>query len=891
MDRRWQERSLLPAFVPIVVFISCILASPNHDDIVSRTPVQKVRQRRHVVGRQLASTTSDTCEDIHDGPLESFRLGYELSDVSEVDSDTQIFVRDVIMQRAANYWMAALQVHRHTEPLRTDRLGTSCARYSWETDYTCESSTAPTCGVDGVTFPAAYLNSMRTCSERCTEFTCASTCTEGAACTCSLGSMGVVDTSGSLCEACTVEPEGDGLLYDFYVFVTIKDSAYCGGDTLAYATSCVRDQCDRPIFGHVNFCLSQVDLSGDKTDALVSTAVHELAHNLVFSSDLFRYFRNSDGTPKLPRDSDDNVENEVEWWCSNADSYEYPFSGGGRKYVDLSAAGLVNVFDERNIGSCTCPMNGVTRMDTSSGCLVTPSGYGWRTPRCVTKVITPNVLEKARDHFDCATLNGAELENQDTSLCSIVGSHWEQRIFMNELMAPVLIAGMPDPFLSVVTLALFEDSGWYQPDYNLADTLVKDLHWGYMRGCSFATEPCVQDGSTDFPDIWCTTHGDSSCSLDRNGVKQCSITTFDSVDSYIDGWGYFDSPSVGGVETADYCPVYQVMVADRVCTDVVNSITITNPNYYREVLGTNSRCFDSSLRDMALSSIEDARQLCYEVECSNDNGEYKVKVATSWDTSTSSAELGTCTRAGQTLARSDFLGEVACVNPSLICGVVTRKHTQGFFTSATTLNPDEYIATTAQEEDTTTMTTDLRTSSTTTSTITTTTLEYDGTVVGVMSLVVGSVAVLHTDSGLSGLKFAIALMADVDADYIVITLNFQRKRRLDDARLLLETVDVSYTVLVPPGKSVVAVIRSIGDTNSTTAQNILQQAFIDAGAEVTVLSVEVQMPSDASTSTGSAGASQGRSSLLVLIFSAVTSSFALASGREVVTLRGSSELV
>jgi len=34
------------------------------------------------------------------------------------------------------------------------------------------------------------------------------------------------------------------------------------------------------------------------------------------------------------------------------------------------------------------------------------------------------------------------------------------------------------------------------------------------------------------------------------------------------------------VETADYCPVYQVMVADRVCTDVVNSITITDPNYY-----------------------------------------------------------------------------------------------------------------------------------------------------------------------------------------------------------------------------------------------------------------------------------------------------------------------
>eukprot|EP00450_Noctiluca_scintillans_P029020 CAMPEP_0194556320 /NCGR_PEP_ID=MMETSP0253-20130528/98683_1 /TAXON_ID=2966 /ORGANISM="Noctiluca scintillans" /LENGTH=798 /DNA_ID=CAMNT_0039403823 /DNA_START=380 /DNA_END=2779 /DNA_ORIENTATION=+ len=796
------------------------------------------------------------------------------------------------MKRAANYWMAALQVHQHTEPLRTDRLGSSCGKYSWETDYTCESSTAPTCGVDGVAFPAAYLNSMRTCSERCTEFTCASTCTEGAACTCSSGSTGVVDTSGNLCEACTTEPEGDGLQYDFYVFVTIKDSAYCGGNTLAYATNCVRDQCDRPIFGHVNFCLSQVDLSGDKTDALVSTAVHELAHNLVFSSDLFRYFRNSDGTPKLPRDSEDDVEDEVEWWCSSSTDYEYPYSGGGRTYVDLSAAGLVNVFDERNIGSCPCPMNGVTRMDTSSGCVVTPSGYGWRTPRCVTKMITPKVLEKARDHFDCATLNGAELENQDTGLCSIVGSHWEQRIFMNELMAPVLIAGMPDPFLSVVTLALFEDSGWYQPDYSMADTLVKDLHWGYMRGCSFATEPCVQDGSTDFPDIWCTTDGDSSCSLDRSGVKQCSITTHDNVDPYIDGWEYFDSPSVGGVETADYCPTYLVTRTDRVCTDMANARTQYDRNYYHEVFGSNSRCFESSLRDSLLISYEATTQNCYQVECSGDNTEYTVKVAVSLDTTESSAELGVCSGEGQTLASSEFLGEVACVNPSLICGVLTRKHTQGFFTSATTVNPDEYTATTTWTAVTTSNTEtgtsatsddvntelDLRTSSTTTTTITTTTVEYDGTVVGVISLVVGSVAVLQTDSGLSGLKFAIALMADVDADYIVITLNFQRKRRLDDARLLLETVDVSYTVLVPPGKSVVTVIRSIGDTNSTTAQNILQQAFIDAGAEVTVLSVEVQMPSDASTLTGSAGASQGRSSFVVLIFSAVTSSFAFREG-------------
>lgn len=45
---------------------------------------------------------------------------------------------------------------------------------------------------------------------------------------------------------------------------------------LAFAISCAVDQCDRPIFGTINFC--PLKLVTDDINMLVSTAIHELAH-------------------------------------------------------------------------------------------------------------------------------------------------------------------------------------------------------------------------------------------------------------------------------------------------------------------------------------------------------------------------------------------------------------------------------------------------------------------------------------------------------------------------------------------------------------------------------------------------------------------------------------
>ena len=44
-----------------------------------------------------------------------------------------------------------------------------------------------------------------------------------------------------------------------------------------------------------------------------------------------------------------------------------------------------------------------------------------------------------------------------------------------------------NPIYSRITMALMEDTGWYMPNYEMADT----LKWGKGLGCDFALESCL----------------------------------------------------------------------------------------------------------------------------------------------------------------------------------------------------------------------------------------------------------------------------------------------------------------------------------------------------------------------------------------------------------------
>lgn len=708
-----------------VVVLPIAVASPIRGDIVPTTSVQRSTQVSS--GRQL-EFLDDSCEEIHARSWEPLRIGFEVVDGVDVASETQEFVRDLV-QTAADYWMDTLQVHRHAEPLRLDR----------------EGSSAPMCGK--FTIPDEYLYGYRNCSQRCTWYSSADG-THGSNCTClSSGVTGVLDMSyngSGICEACTETSDGTGADYDLYLFV-----GFSACDVEAYAGPCLLDQCGRPIFGYVVFCWSTIPVHPlVTTPDLVGLTVHELAHVLGFISHLFRYFRESDGTPKVTGDP-------VPWSCSDYLNYEYPDTAGGRSDVDLSTAGLVEVFNERGVGPCTCPMNGTTTMSSAanSSCIVpvaglfTAPGGVWRTPTCVTKLITPKVLEKAREHFGCPTLNGAELENQELAGCQIVGSHWEQRIFVNEVMSPVVIyGGVHGLFVSEVTLALFEDSGWYLPNYSNADTLIEDMHWGYHQGCSFATEKCVENGVTDFGKFWCTEAGAYSCSVDHTEIVACAMDRYDDASDGIKSWNYFSgNTSLGPLSTVDYCPM--AVLTKRVCTLSANSTSYDFDTYYdmsnsfHEVLGLNSRCFDSTLRDNVSNSLEDdiTRQLCYEVDCNSDKSAYTIKIEGSASTE-GTVDLGTCYDDGQILSSPGYLGAVTCVKPSIVCGWSPKYF--AYMPTPVSPTPPSTTVTVTTTSTTSTSSTTPTTTTTVTIVTTTTTEELTSVSVPAVSLLVSQLVVV-----------------------------------------------------------------------------------------------------------------------------------------------------
>ena len=84
-------------------------------------------------------------------------------------------------------------------------------------------------------------------------------------------------------------------------------------------------------------------------------------------------------------------------------------------------------------------------------------------------------------HFGCDKLTGAELEDQGEEGTAL--THWEKRLFENEAMTGT---HTQNPIYSRITMALMEDTGWYQPNYDMAE----ELKWGRGLGCDFALKSC-----------------------------------------------------------------------------------------------------------------------------------------------------------------------------------------------------------------------------------------------------------------------------------------------------------------------------------------------------------------------------------------------------------------
>lgn len=391
---------------------------------------------------------------------------------------------------------------------------------------------------------------------------------------------------------------------DFILYVAALSSVKCQqAKTIAYAAHCQQEiVLDRPVAGYISICPDSVSTRSHDVTQLLSTMKHEILHALGFSAGLYAFFRDQFGNPLTPRDPDSNKPRNI-----------HPI------YKFYTWSNQV--------------MREVVR-------------YGWKTAqgrrnKSVNMIVTPAVQREVQRHFNCPTLEGAEVENQGIYGTSI--THWEKRLFENEVMTGTYTQ---NPVVSRVTLALMEDTGWYQVNYNMAE----ELEWGKNLGCDFVNKSCMEWMDLHPPPAqdmhpFCKQIRQgmlkTDCTRDRRAVAFCNLVTYSG--PLPPEYQYFTATSGvqwsgdyqrlgGAVELADYCPYLQEFIwrdqeesiRDSRCY-LAGNVPVGSANFYGEYFGSDSICVNHG----SSWSFQQCNKLiypthhgsgCYRFECSNTAG-------------------------------------------------------------------------------------------------------------------------------------------------------------------------------------------------------------------------------------------------------------------------------
>lgn len=96
-----------------------------------------------------------------------------------------------------------------------------------------------------------------------------------------------------------------------------------------------------------------------------------------------------------------------------------------------------------------------------------------------------------------------------------LGSHWEKRLLMNEIMTASVDTRS---VVSAMTLALLEDSGWYQANFSMAE----QLDWGRNQGIEFVRSRCSNWNGA----YRCNSTHSSGCTYNREAEGYCPIVRY-----------------------------------------------------------------------------------------------------------------------------------------------------------------------------------------------------------------------------------------------------------------------------------------------------------------------------------------------------------------------------
>ena len=266
---------------------------------------------------------------------------------------------------------------------------------------------------------------------------------------------------------------------------------------------------------------------------------------------------------------------------------------------------------------------------------------------------TPKVVETAKKYFGCSSLTGVELENQGGEGTAL--GHWESRIMLGDYM---IGADYGETVISEITLAVFEDSGWYKVNYYTGGL----FRYGKNKGCSFLQEKCVKsDTEVLSGNEFCLKATEPVCLSCRTGRGICYLTTHTSIPT---AYQYFSTATTGGYEPSDYCPVAYAKSDEAYYYPTSCKIGKSDsfPNELGQVIGDESVCMMSSLTPKTGSGLDEYRNkmraMCYPIKCNTSSKTVTLKVGST---------TVECAKEGGNTTVEGYDGEVYCPDYNLVC--------------------------------------------------------------------------------------------------------------------------------------------------------------------------------------------------------------------------------
>lgn len=216
-------------------------------------------------------------------------------------------------------------------------------------------------------------------------------------------------------------------------------------------------------------------------------------------------------------------------------------------------------------------------------------------------IITPTVREVAQSYFNCTDIIGAPLENYGSD----ASSHWDERYLNGEYMTEY--SNNKQSYVSALTLALLQDTGWYQIDY--AKYAEPQFKWGYLRGCAFFHRQCfnvsdTNNGSSNYPEYFCNPNkirNTTKCTADTQSIGFCLKSTEIPKE---DEFKYFGNNAFYGYESSDYCPYVDSLrmsnnqsIFSFDCFDINgNDKDIISPTYVPWIYSKRSKCINTKIK-------------------------------------------------------------------------------------------------------------------------------------------------------------------------------------------------------------------------------------------------------------------------------------------------------